>query len=144
MQSILDAFQKALVKIVNAEHRGAGNAVDQRGADHANDLLIDAQSHGAKFLTGGPGFEGPATLKPTIITQVAKEARIFDVESFGPSASLYSVETQDEALEVANSSAYGLTASIHTTNLERAIKLARELDFGIIHINSITEFEEGM
>ena len=67
---------------------------------------------------------------------------LFDTESFGPTVSVYVVEDDEEAITIANDSLYGLNASIHTTNMSRAIKIARRLEFGQLHINSMTTHNE--
>ena len=68
---------------------------------------------------------------------------LFDIESFGPSTSVYIVKDDKEAIAVANDSVYGLNASIHTTNMNRAITVARQLEFGQVHVNSLTAHNEG-
>jgi acyl-CoA reductase-like NAD-dependent aldehyde dehydrogenase len=113
------------------------------GAKHAYDLLVDAKANGAEFLVGAPEMIAPASVRPTIVMNVTNKSRIWDEETFGPSATLYVVDTVEEALELANSSSFGLTASIHSSNLPRALALAKQLEYGQVHINSITEFEEG-
>ena len=63
------------------------------------------------------------------------------VSSLGPSASLYVVASDQAAIDRANDSAYGLSASIHTQNMERGLKMARELEYGQVHMNSMTVFD---
>ena len=116
-------------------------------ASGANDKLLDAQSKGAVFLIGGPGYHGSdrqTGLKPTIVTGVTPEMAIWEEETFGPSASLYTFTDDEDAVAMANKSVYGLNAAIHTTNMERAIDMARKLEVGQVHINNLTEYDEGM
>ena len=113
------------------------------GANHAYELLVDAHANGAGFLVGGPEMISPASVRPTIVTNVTEKSRIWDEETFGPSATLYIVDTEEEAVNLANGSSFGLTASVHSQNLPRAMALARRLEYGQVHINSVTEFEEG-
>ncbi|KAJ5746511.1 hypothetical protein N7520_011693 [Penicillium odoratum] len=142
LRTIAEQFKEALAAYVQEHHQKAGHAITVTGAKHACELLVDAHANGAKFLVGGPEMVGPASVRPTIVTNVTKECRIWDEETFGPSATLYIVDTEDEAVELANCSSFGLTAAIHTNNLPRALKLAKRLEYGQVHINSITEFEE--
>lgn len=143
LRTVAEQFKEALATYVQEHHQEAGHAITVTGAKHANELLIDARANGARFLVGGPEMVNPASLRPTIVTNVTRECRIWDEETFGPSATLYIVNTEEEAVELANCSSFGLTASIHTNNLPRALKLAKRLEYGQVHINSITEFEEG-
>lgn len=81
-------------------------------------------------------------LRPTIIAGVKPHHEIYDQETFGPSASLYVVDDETEAVELSNLSAYGLSATIHTTDYMKALKLARDLDYGQIHINTTTVYDQ--
>ncbi|KAL9062471.1 MAG: hypothetical protein Q9157_008894 [Trypethelium eluteriae] len=139
LRKAAEEFQNLLVKAFEA-NPSAGAAVTEAGVKHAEDVLRDAQEKGEKFLLGGGIERGKtATLKPAIILE-PKSSRIVDEETFGPSASLYVVESDEEAIELANMSAYGLNATIHTKDLARGIKMAHELEYGQVHINSISVF----
>ena len=105
---------------------------------------MEARKLGATFLVGEPKYVGPAELLPTIVTGVTEGMRLFDVESFGPSVSLYIAKDEEEAISMANNSAYGLNASVHTTDMHRALRLARRMEFGQVHVNSLTAHNEGM
>ena len=138
LRKVADQFQDLLVKAFES-NPSAGAAVNEAGAKHAEEVLRDAQEKGEKFLLGGIERSKAATLKPVIVME-PKSSRIVDEETFGPSASLYVVEGDDEAIELANRSAYGLNATIHTKDLARGIKMARELEYGQVHINSMSVF----
>jgi acyl-CoA reductase-like NAD-dependent aldehyde dehydrogenase len=116
----------------------AGDAVTRRSAEHAYDLLLDAQEKGAKFLVGGPEYLSETSLKPTLITNVSQDARIRDEETFGPSASVYLAEDDDDAIIQANDSSYGLNCAVHSTSWEHAYSIAKQLEYGQVHINSMT------
>lgn len=141
-RSIADEFLDKLVKVV--ESTPGGTAVHEGIAQHALEVLQDAQDKGSKFLTGGPEYASKNAVKPALVYVDSKtsrgELRIVDEETFGPSASIYIVDTDAEAIEIANRSAYGLNATIHSQNLERAIKMGRELEYGQVHVNSISVF----
>ena len=109
----------------------------------AHDSLLEAEAKGASFLVGGPKYAGPAELVPTIVENVSESMTIFDTESFGPSVSLYVVKDDEAAIKAANNSAYGLNASIHTMNMQRAINVGRRLEFGQVHVNNLTTHNEG-
>lgn len=67
---------------------------------------------------------------------------LYDQEAFGPSAALYIAQDDAHAIEIANDTQYGLNAAIHTTNLHRALEMAKELETGQVHINNMTPHDE--
>lgn len=152
-------FKKHVVEAFKKNSPIAGSGVTDGIVAHAHEVLLDAQKHGAEFLVGGPEYvngDSKASLKPSLIFQPNKDARIRDEETFGPSASLYEVSSDEEAIDVANDSSYGkaspvrhfckyslssgLNACVHTTNMERGLKMAKELEYGQVHINSISVY----
>lgn len=141
-RSVAKQFQEMLVKVVQNEH--GGTAVHAGIANTAFDILKDAKDKGNGFLFGAPEMDGKSAVKPAIVfvdpNTKKEDLKIVDEETFGPAASLYIVEDDAEAIWVANSSAYGLNATIHSNNMERAIKMGQELEYGQVHINSITVF----
>lgn len=104
--------------------------------------LNEAKAKGAKFLVGSAEKASVASLKPAIITGVTKEMQIADDEAFGPSFSLYVVKTEKEAIDMANDTRYGLNAAVHSMNMDHALEVAKQLDNGQIHINSMTVHDE--
>ena len=141
-RKVADEFIKKLVEVV--ESTPGGTAVSEKIAQTALDILQDAKDKGAKFLTGGPELASRNAVKPSLVLVDSKttkdQLRIVDEESFGPSASVYIVDTDAEAVALANRSAYGLNATIHTKNMERAIRIARDLEYGQVHANSISVY----
>ena len=96
----------------------------------------DAIDKGATVLAGGKQVEGPgAFYEPTILAGVTEQMRAFSEELFGPVAVLYKVHGENEAVELANNTDYGLGASIHTQDLERAERIAARLSSGMVAIN---------
>jgi aminomuconate-semialdehyde/2-hydroxymuconate-6-semialdehyde dehydrogenase len=99
-----------------------------------------AKNEGGIFLTGGipvfpEGFEKGWYIAPTIIEGLPLECRTNQEEIFGPVISIMKFETDQEALELANGTEYGLAATVWTSNLNRAHTMAAELQFGIVWIN---------
>ncbi|EXJ70570.1 uncharacterized protein A1O5_06640 [Cladophialophora psammophila CBS 110553] len=119
------------------------DGVSKRIIDNAHSLVEDARAKGCEFVLGegSPGFVRPSALQPVILTNVTKDMAIYDSESFGPSVSLYVVKTEDEAVELANSSTYGLNAAVHSQNLTRALRVARQIECGTIWVNGLTAGE---
>jgi aminomuconate-semialdehyde/2-hydroxymuconate-6-semialdehyde dehydrogenase len=99
-----------------------------------------AKNEGGIFLTGGipvfpEGFEKGWYIAPTIIEGLPLQCRTNQEEIFGPVISIMKFETDQEALELANGTEYGLAATVWTSNLNRAHTLAAALDFGIVWVN---------
>lgn len=94
---------------------------------------------GAKLVLGGPVKEGPlskgAYVPPTIFDDVAQDMRIVQEEIFGPVDVVLSFKNQEEALEYANDTIYGLSASVWTNDVKRAYDMARRLNVGTVWIN---------
>ena len=96
----------------------------------------DAIDKGATVLAGGSVMEGEgAFFAPTVLADVTPQMRAYTEELFGPVAVLYKVSGDEEAVALANSSAYGLGASIQTEDMNRAHGIARKLEVGMVSIN---------
>jgi acyl-CoA reductase-like NAD-dependent aldehyde dehydrogenase len=100
----------------------------------------DAVAAGARVLTGGAG-DGPC-YRPTILADVPAGARTHSEETFGPVLVAHPVESADEAVAVANSTSYGLSAGIITRDNQRGFALARRIDAGVVHVNDQTVADE--
>jgi acyl-CoA reductase-like NAD-dependent aldehyde dehydrogenase len=97
-----------------------------------------ARQEGARLSLGGQvprGFEGGAYVQPTLFTGVNSSMRIAREEVFGPVAAVLPFATLEEAVAIANDSIYGLSASIWTSNLTAAHKVARDLEAGVVWVN---------
>lgn len=95
-------------------------------------LVSDAVSRGANVLFGDANAnESVSTcMRPVIVDGVTKEMDLYATESFGPTVSLIVVDTEDEAIAVANDTEYGLTAAIYTQNLFRGLRVAKQIESG--------------
>ncbi len=138
-EKIKDAFAKELGEAMKAQP-SAGHAVTADGAQRAHDLIDAALCEGAEILIGGNTLTGLSALEPSILTNVNPKSRISREEGFGPSASLYTISSDEEAIEVANQTDYGLSASIFTRDYARGLRMARDLDFGQVQINAFTMY----
>ncbi|MDQ0691172.1 NAD-dependent succinate-semialdehyde dehydrogenase [Arthrobacter sp. W4I7] len=96
----------------------------------------DAIAKGANVLTGGAPLEQPgAWYQPTVLTGVTEDMRAFSEELFGPVAVVYRASSEDDAVELANNSVYGLGAVIQSTDTAKAKAIADRLDTGMVYIN---------
>ncbi|MFJ4656352.1 succinic semialdehyde dehydrogenase [Nocardia sp. NPDC088792] len=105
----------------------------QRVAAHVD----EAREKGATVLTGGkprPDI-GPAFYEPTVLTGVTPDMAHATMETFGPVVTIYKFTTDDEAVDLANATTYGLNASVWAGNLDRARKLAERIEAGSVNIN---------
>lgn len=104
--------------------------------DGLAEQVDDAVAKGATVLTGGGRLDQPGSwFQPTVLAGVTEDMRAFSEELFGPVAVLYRVSSEDEAVELANNSAYGLGAVIESTDPAKAAEIADRLDSGMVYIN---------
>ncbi len=112
-----------------------GTVIDEPAAVALETVLQDAVAAGARILIGG--HRRGALLEPTVITDVPRNCRMIVCESFGPLAPIVTVRDLDDALAVANSTAYGLSSGVVTQSLPHALKAIRTLRCGTVNINEV-------
>ncbi|KAK7222853.1 hypothetical protein V2G26_010856 [Clonostachys chloroleuca] len=107
-------------------------------------LIANAVSLGATTLVGNAEAveDQPTKMRPVIISNVSKDMEIYHTESFGPTVSVMTFETEAEALSIANDTDYGLSGAIFTEDLKAALRIARKYETGAVHINSMTVHDE--
>jgi acyl-CoA reductase-like NAD-dependent aldehyde dehydrogenase len=131
-------------KLVAAEPtaRGAvlGAMVSAQAAQRATSLVQDARDHGATIHTAGP-TDG-AIMQPTIVDGVRPEMKLYAEESFAPVVTMLRVDSDDEAIRVANDSEFGLSAAVFSRDIARAMQVAKRVESGICHINGPTVHDE--
>jgi aldehyde dehydrogenase (NAD+) len=115
-----------------------GTVIDEASAIYLETVVQEAVAAGARVLTGGT--RRGALIQPTVIDQVPRDCRMIVCESFGPLAPIVTVRDLDDALTLANSTAYGLSSGVVTTNLHSALKAIRTLRCGTVNINEVPGF----
>jgi putative phosphonoacetaldehyde dehydrogenase len=115
-----------------------GTVIDEAAARSLEAVLKEAVNSGAKVLCGGR--RRGAQFEPTVITKVPRDCRMVVSESFGPLAPIIAVRDLDDALVLANSTAYGLSSAIATTNLNHALKAIKVLRCGTVNVNEVPGF----
>jgi acyl-CoA reductase-like NAD-dependent aldehyde dehydrogenase len=138
--SVLEGFGQAL-KAATAQIFASDSILAQpNGVTKSQQLIADALSKGATAIHGPPNTQGK--VGPTILQGVSKEMDLYYTESFGPSVSLISVSSDDEAIGIANDTEYGLSGAIFTQDLARGLRMARRIESGAVHINSMSVHDE--
>jgi succinate-semialdehyde dehydrogenase / glutarate-semialdehyde dehydrogenase len=113
-----------------------GPLVNADGLAKVKTLVADAVAKGAKILTGGQPPPGKGYFYPaTVLTGVPEGAAMLNEEIFGPVAAIQSFHSEDEAIRRANATEYGLVAYLYTKDLSRGMRVAEQLDFGMIGLN---------
>ena len=133
-------FTKAMAAQVTGDPTDPGVNYGPLSSERAAQILMeqidDAVSKGAVVHTGGHRVDRPgAFVEPTVLSGVTPEMRAFSEELFGPAAVVYRVPDADTAVELANSSAYGLGGAVFSSNEELALDVADRLDVGMVWIN---------
>jgi vanillin dehydrogenase len=117
-----------------------GPVVNEGALRRISELVEDARGKGAEVVTGGEA-EG-LIYRPTVLSGVTPEMRIYGEESFGPVVSIVPVDGIDEAVRVANDTDYGLSAAVFGQDVPRAFDVARRIESGICHVNGTTVHDE--
>jgi succinate-semialdehyde dehydrogenase/glutarate-semialdehyde dehydrogenase len=114
-----------------------GPLSSEAAAERLMGQIGDAVDHGATLRTGGKRVDRPgAFVEPTVLTDVTPQMRAYHEELFGPAAVIYRVADAAEAVELANSSSFGLGGVVYSTDADRAQEVADMLDTGMVWINS--------
>jgi len=144
---VYDAFREALVKRASAVKVGSGPqddcgpVVSRQSLDRLLQAVKAAVARGARVLAGGCAVEALAPgyyMAPTILEHVARDDELSQQELFGPITCLYRVEGFDEAIDLANATAFGLTGAIHTSNAHRIEEFIARYRAGLVSINGPT------
>ena len=117
-----------------------GSLVTPAAAEKMDALIADATAKGGKVIAGGQ--RNGTIVEATLIDNVTPDMRIYSEESFGPVKPIIRVGSDQEAIDVANDTAYGLSAAVYGSNIQRALAVADQIESGICHINGPTVADE--
>lgn len=147
--SIYDQFKKDFVAKVADLKVGhplspdtkVGALVSKAHLEKVESYIQIAQDEGGKILYGGKrvtvvGSENGYYLEPTVIEVYDDQCRVNQEEIFGPVVTLMSFETEEDALRMANNVPYGLSATVWTSDLNRTMRLSKQLEAGIVWVNT--------
>ena len=148
--SIADSFIAAFKESTNNMYAPSSPAplfVTGTGAKKTKALVDSALAKGASVILGNPkeSTEPDATscrMRPIILKNVVKGSGLYENESFGPVVAVYTFETEEEALAIANDTDYGLSGAVFTENLAAGLRVARGYETGAVHINGMTIHDE--
>ncbi|MDX6393040.1 MAG: succinate-semialdehyde dehydrogenase / glutarate-semialdehyde dehydrogenase, partial [Streptosporangiaceae bacterium] len=148
--SIAEEFVAALADRLSRMRAGNGHEdgvsigplINQEAVDRMERQVSDALQKGAQLKVGGERmrggkFDGGFFFPPTLVTDVTADMDIYREETFGPIAAVTTFEGEQQAIEMANDTSYGLASYIYTRDLSRATRVAEALRFGIVGINDI-------
>lgn len=148
-KSIYDKFKNDFIakvkqlKIGNPfdEDTNLGALVSKEHLQKVSSYIQLAEKEGGKILFGGnrvkvKGLENGYYLEPTVIEVFDNECRVNQEEIFGPVVTIMPFETEEEALQMANSVKYGLSATLWTTDLNRTMRISKGIESGIVWVNT--------
>ena len=110
-----------------------GPLIERKQCEFIDDLVLDAKKKGARVLTGGTSENN--FYMPTTVADVTPDMKIFSTEAFGPVVAIIKAQDLDEAIELANSTDYGLSATVITQNVADYLRCAEEIETGMLHVN---------
>ena len=141
-----DRFVEAFVPKVEAlkigdpadEETDVGPVIDEDARERILEWIAEARDGGAEILAGGEERDG--LIAPTVIAGASPELKVSCEEVFGPVVTVNAFDSLDEAIELANSTRYGLQAGIFTSRLDTAMRAGQELEFGGVIVNEAPTF----
>jgi succinate-semialdehyde dehydrogenase / glutarate-semialdehyde dehydrogenase len=142
---VYDAFTQKLTEAVRKLRVGdglkgetdQGPLIDAKALAKVENHIADAQAKGARVVTGGKRHAlGGTFYEPTILTDVSSEMILAREETFGPVAPLFRVDTDEQAVRLANDTEFGLAAYVYTRDLARSWRVTEALEYGIVGLNT--------
>jgi benzaldehyde dehydrogenase (NAD) len=113
-----------------------GPLINAKQCNHAAAIVRDSVAMGARLITGGT-HEG-LFFRPTVLADVTPDMPAFVEEIFAPVAPIIVVDSDEEAVTLANQTSYGLSAAVQTSNIARGLEIAKRLHTGMVHVNDQT------
>jgi succinate-semialdehyde dehydrogenase/glutarate-semialdehyde dehydrogenase len=141
---VYDAFARKLADTVSSMKVGPGTEtgtvigplIDMKAVEKVEDHIGDAVKKGAKVVVGGKRHKlGGSFFEPTVLTEVNTQMKVTREETFGPVAPLFRFSTDQQAIEMANDTVYGLAAYFYSRDIGRIWRAAEALEYGIVGIN---------
>jgi succinate-semialdehyde dehydrogenase/glutarate-semialdehyde dehydrogenase len=143
-ESVAEEFAQRLAERMGAMKVGRGTdpdvdvgpLIDDNQRSKVEELVADAVARGARALIGGKRLDAPGYFyEPTVLVDVADDARLLREEIFGPVAPIATFSSEDDALAAANRTEYGLVSYVYTRDLGRAIRVSEGIESGMVGLN---------
>ncbi len=146
----VEALQAAITRSIRlgdpfSEDTTMGPLNNEPTAQKMDRHVGDAIERGAELVTGGEragGYPTDLYWEPTVLTQVTNEMEVAYEETFGPVIPISRISSDDEALQIANASQYGLLTAVWTADLARGLRFAEAVDAGWVNVNESTNYWE--
>lgn len=144
-ESVADEFSRRVGERVAAltigrgaeEGHDIGALVEEKAVTNTARLVEDAVETGGKIVTGGEAVDGPGHFfQPTVIDHISPQAAIMREEIFGPVLGIIRFSTEEEAVEIANNTEYGLISYVFTENIGRGHRMIEKLETGMMGLNT--------
>lgn len=141
-EGIYDAFVEKLsaatasLKVGNGldNEVSIGPLINKKGLDKVNEMVNDAVAKGGKIITGGKPMDG-LFYEPTVIANANASMLISEEEVFGPISPVFKFKTEEEAIQMANDTIYGLASYFYSNDVSRCWRVAEQLEYGMVGIN---------
>lgn len=137
-RSLTERIKKMIVGVAADENTDIGPLITREAVQSMKAFLEDSVEKGSRVIYQSKTPERGFFFPPTLVHVDDKSAKIVNDEVFGPILPIQTVSTEDEAVEIVNSSKYGLNAAVFSSNFSRAYKVARKLRVGTVVINDTT------
>ena len=133
---LAEESEKLVVGDGRDEDTQQGPLIDEKAVETVEGMIEDAVKKGGKIITGGKRHaKGGTFFEPTVIANAKAKMRFTKEEIFGPLAPVYRFKTDDEAIEMANNTDFGLASYFYTRDLGRVFRVMRELKYGLVGVN---------
>lgn len=135
--ALAEATQRILVGEPLDEKTQMGPLITARQRETSESYVKIGQQEGARLVCGGERLDRPGFfLRPAVLDGGRPRMRVVDEEIFGPVAVVMTFDTEEEAIELANDSIYGLSGSLWTNDLKRGLRVAQAIRTGVLSVNS--------
>src|SRR5690625_1255777 len=147
-ENIVDEFTEQLAEKINQLQIGngledgvdLGPLINEQALEKVQTHVEDAVSKGAKVITGGKKLDGDLSgnfFEPTVLSGASDDMTIMKEETFGPVMPIQTFTDEEEVIQKANDTNYGLAAFVFTENTSRSLRVAEQLEYGIIGVNDV-------
>ena len=142
---VYDAFAQKLADAVNALKVGdgledgtdAGPLINEKAVEKVQGHIKDVVDHGGQVVTGGARHsKGGTFFEPTVLTGVTQDMKVSTEETFGPVAPLFKFDTEQEAIDKANATIFGLASYFYARDVGRITRVQEGLEYGIVGVNT--------